>query len=174
MYDLSLSPSNEVEWPASIYSLVMAISDVVSSGDNKTAILLLSKLEQSSVFTDNSLNAISRLELFAFVANTYINIKEYEIAALKMEDVCTYSAKIDPHNIKTALDFKSLAQLREKTGDINGALKAIEQGIQILESVKGFTRSSSFFTDLDGYRSRLLQKMEKTNRPKEWWAFWEK
>jgi hypothetical protein len=169
-----LGMSDEVAWPTDIYGLVMEIEGAVSSGDRQTAMALLSKLEQSPVFTDDSLNAISKLELLANIANAYIRLREYEIAALKMEDVCVYAAKIDPHNVKTALDYRALAQLRERSGNLAGALEAIEQGIRVLESVKGFTRSVSYYTDLDGYRSHLRQKIEKLNQPKPWWTFWKK
>ena len=157
-------PSDDVEWPLEIYTLVNELEHALVLKNRERALALLSRLEQSSAFVDGSLNALSKLELLGNVANAYIRLEEYAIAVLKMEDVCDYAAKIDPRNIRTALDYRKLAQLRERNGDLNGAMDAIDRGIRTLEGVKGFTRSIPLYTQLDDYRSRLRAKIEELAR----------
>jgi tetratricopeptide (TPR) repeat protein len=74
------------------------------------------------------------LSLTAAVADLYRAVGEWGLAALKLEEVCEYAEKHHPGSTETAGDYTGLAEVLEKSGDLQGALAAIERSREHLEA----------------------------------------
>lgn len=102
----------------------------VKSGDKNKALQELNKLEQEIVQGVKIATPNERLQLLAATGDLYVELEEWELAALKYENICALAEKTDPYTTQTSGDYFVLANIREKTRDYVGAIKAMEKAIE--------------------------------------------
>lgn len=66
-------------------------------------------------------------EMIGSLSILYAEMEEWELASLKYADVCAYTEKYFPGTVYTANDWWRLSRYRRNSGDIHGALRALER-----------------------------------------------
>lgn len=78
-----------------------------------------------------------QMETLGCAANAYMECKEWANAASLLEQVCSYSEKLDPFVIETAGDYCSLGICRTSLGQWGNALSAFQRARDILRRIDG-------------------------------------
>lgn len=66
-------------------------------------------------------------EIVGPLAMLYADMEEWELAALKYADLCMYTEKHFPGTVYTASDWWRLSWYRRDSGDVHGAIQALER-----------------------------------------------
>jgi hypothetical protein len=66
-------------------------------------------------------------EILGVLSRLYVKMEEWELAALKYADLCSYTEKYFPGTEYTASDWWRLSWYRKNSGDVHGALDALDR-----------------------------------------------
>ncbi|MEW6386985.1 MAG: hypothetical protein AB1491_05650 [Thermodesulfobacteriota bacterium] len=124
-------------------------------GDRKTALGEVRQFEEKFAQEGKFANPTEWLEMMGVVAKIYQMVGEWELAALKFEDLCDFAEKHHPHSTEIAGDYYSLSKAREKLGDFQGALNAMEKSTLHLKASGQWTRYQTSYDE----RISMLQKL---------------
>jgi tetratricopeptide (TPR) repeat protein len=129
----------------------------IESGDRINALVLIDLFGAASIRNYDSLSPTEIMDVVASIAKFYEYMGEWEMAALKYSDVCSYAHKNEPGTIETAIDFFNLAKMLDKIGDYSYAIIALERSIAHNIKAGHYEKNKSLYID---YLDKLKKQIE--------------
>ena len=111
---------------AEVMALAQGAYLAAVGGEHQEAMRLLDAFSQLISIQDDLAHS-EFVEMLALVGRIYGDMNEPSLAALNLEDVCAFAEHHFPKTPNTSGDYFNLSRVLEATGNVAGALKAIER-----------------------------------------------
>ena len=128
-----------------IAKLAMRLRAGVQSGNKKEVLEATDALEVEFGAVVESAPSSERMAILGMCYDAYQSIREWEMAALKIEDSICYAEKHHRNSPETAADYAHLAQAYRLTGDGRAAVSAMEIAIAQMRETSEWESYRAFY-----------------------------
>lgn len=109
-----------------LIELIQAAYVACQAGDRKAALARLDEFSMLLSLQDAATH-LEFVEMLAGIGKIYELLKESGMVALNLADVCAFAERHLPKTSDTSGDYFNLSRALDQTGDVPGALQALER-----------------------------------------------